>query len=131
MEYIKAFWDSCGMGILCTILTAIASYLGVCAKKLFQKYFDDKTKKAVAKTCVEAIEQLYKDLHGQEKYDKAAEAIVEMLNEKGITITDLELKMLIEATVNKFNEAFRKDYGFDTDDNTTIEGFKDSAKEEQ
>ena len=50
MEYIKAFWDSCGMGILCTILTAIASYLGVCAKKLFQKYFDDKTKKAVDNT---------------------------------------------------------------------------------
>lgn len=45
--------------------------------------------------------------------NKAAEAIVEMLNEKGITITDLELKMLIEATVSKFNEAFRKDYGFD------------------
>ena len=49
MEYIKAFWDSCGMGILCTILTAIASYLGVCAKKLFQKYFDDKTKKAASR----------------------------------------------------------------------------------
>lgn len=54
-----------------------------------------------------------------------------MLNEKGITITDLELKMLIEATVSKFNEAFRKDYGFDTDDNATIEGFKGSVKEEQ
>ena len=34
------------------------------------------------------------------------ESVSEMLTEKGITITDLELKMLIEAAVGEFNEVF-------------------------
>ena len=42
-----------------------------------------------------------------------------MLNEKGITITDLELRMLIEAAVAEFNEAFKQtevpEYDFDED----------------
>ena len=42
-----------------------------------------------------------------------------MLNEKGITVTDLELRMLIEAAVAEFNEAFKQtevpEYDFDED----------------
>jgi hypothetical protein len=97
-----------GLTILYAIATAVLGYLGHLAKKLATKYLNTKEKKSVAKTVVLAVEQIYKDLHGDEKLSKALEAAAEMLTEKGITVTDLELRMLIEATVAEFNDAFNK-----------------------
>ena len=109
MEFITMFVNEYGTAILYAILTAIAGYLGIWVKQLYTKYVNDKTKEAVVKTCVKAVEQLYKDLHGEEKYQEVVEAATAMLNEKGITITDLELKMLIESAVCEFNKAFKKE----------------------
>lgn len=108
MEFIKLFISEYGTTILYAVLTALAGYIGIFAKKLYTKYVNDKTKQAVAKTVVQAVEQIYKDLHGEEKLNKALEAASEMLAEKGITITDLEMRMLIEAAVAEFNNAFEK-----------------------
>ena len=100
-EFINTF--------LHAILTAIAGYIGIVVKALVTKYLNDKTKQAVAKTAVQFVEQVYKDLHGEDKLDKALAAFSEMLAEKGITVTDLEMRVLIEAAVAEFNEAFKKD----------------------
>ena len=54
------------------------------------------------------VEQVYKDLHGDEKLNEALTAASAMLAEKGITITDLELRVLIEAALAEFNGAFEK-----------------------
>lgn len=89
-------------------MTAIAGYLGIVIKNLYQKYINDKTKQDVAKTCVKAVEQIYKDLHGEEKLQKALESASEMLASKGITISDIELRILIEAAVAEFNDAFNR-----------------------
>lgn len=107
-EIFAEFFANYGMEILYLIFTAIAGYIGIVVKSLYQKYVNDATKKAVVKTCVQAVEQIYKDLHGEDKYNKVVESASEMLTEKGITITDLELKMLIEAAVGEFNKAFEK-----------------------
>lgn len=109
MEFITMFINEYGTAILYAILTALAGYLGIWVKQLYTKYINDKTKEAVVKTCVKAVEQLYKDLHGEEKYQEVVEAAAAMLNEKGITVTDLELKMLIESAVCEFNKAFEKE----------------------
>ena len=65
MEFIKNFISEYGTTILYAILTAIGGYLGIWAKKLYTKYVNDKTKQAVAKIVVQAVEQLYKDLRGE------------------------------------------------------------------
>lgn len=106
MDIFTQFINEYGTTILYTILTALAGYIGIWVKSLYTKYINDKTKQDVVKTCVSAVEQLYKDLHGEEKYNKVVESVSEMLMEKGITITDLELKMLIEAAVGEFNGVF-------------------------
>lgn len=103
-EFISAY----GPSILYAIITAIAGYIGVVVKNLYKKYIDDKTKKDVASTVVQAIEQIYKDLHGEEKLNKALENASEMLVIKGIEVSELELRMLIEAAVASFNDAFNK-----------------------
>lgn len=100
------FVSEYGNTILYTILTAIAGAFGMIIKNLYQKYINDKTKRAVAKTCVQAVEQIYSDLHGEAKYNKCVEAMSQMLAEKGIVITELEIKMLIEAAVGEFNKVF-------------------------
>lgn len=104
-DFFNEFLSDYGSQILYAILTAIAGYLGIFAKRLYSKYIDDQTKKSVIKTVVQAVNQLYKDLHGEDKYNKAVELASDMLIEKGISISELEIKMLIEAAVNEFNNS--------------------------
>ena len=102
------FIDAYGMQILYTIIVGIAGYIGIVIKNLVTKYINDKTKQAVAKTAVQFVEQVYKDFHGEEKLNEALTAASQMLAEKGITVTNLELRALIEAAVAEFNGAFKK-----------------------
>jgi hypothetical protein len=102
------FINQYGVEIMYAIITAVAGYIGIVVKNLCTKYINDKTKAAVAKTAVQFVEQVYKDLHGEEKLNAALEAASEMLTEKGITVSQLEMRVLIEAAVAEFNEAFKK-----------------------
>ena len=108
MQVINEFITMYGSTILYTIFIAIAGYIGIVLKNLYEKYINDKTKQDVVKTCVQAVKQIYKDLHGDEKLQKAVESASEMLANKGIVITDIELRMLIEAAVAEFNDAFNR-----------------------
>ena len=94
--------------VIAAAVTALAGFLGAQLKGLYQKHVNDKTKESVVRTCVKAVEQLYHDLSGPEKLEKAKEGIEDMLNEKGIPITELEMNLLIEAVVSEFNYGFAK-----------------------
>ena len=97
------FINTYGMEILGAILTALAGYIGVVVKGLVAKYINDQTKQAVAKTAVQFVEQVYKDLHGEDKLNEALVTASDMLAEKGITVSNLEMRVLIEAAVAEFN----------------------------
>lgn len=103
------FINTYGLELMYALLTALAGYLGIVIKNLYTKHINDKTKEAVAKTVVKGVEQIYKDLHGEEKLDVALSAASTMLTEKGIRVTELELRMLIEAALAEFNKAFNKE----------------------
>lgn len=102
------FLATYGMEILGAILTALAGYLGVVLKNLATKYLNDKTKRDVAKTCVQAVEQIFKDLHGEDKFNQALENASTILADKGILVSATEMRMLIESAVAEFNEVFSK-----------------------
>ena len=104
MDLFKEFINSYGVAILYTIVTAVFGYIGVVIKNLIQKYINDKTKKSIIKTCVQAVEQLYKDLHGQDKFDMCVDYASQMLENKGILISAIEIQMLIEAAVKEMND---------------------------
>lgn len=95
--------------IVSALLSAFAVWLGLELKKLAQKYVNTQTKKDVAKTVVQAVEQMYKDLHGDEKLNKAMERASVMLEEQGVHVTTLELRTLIEDAVGEFNGVFWAD----------------------
>lgn len=98
-----------GPSIIYTILTAIAGYIGIVLKNVCKRYLDEKTKKIVVDTVVKGVEQIHQDLKGNEKLDIAIDNAIEMLAIKGITVTELELRMLIEASVNEFNNNLSKE----------------------
>lgn len=104
----ETFFATYALPAIIALLTAAAGFIGTQIKKLYEKYINDKTKEAVVRTCVKAAEQLYHDLSGPEKLEKAKEGVVEMLNEKGIPISDLEMNLLIESVVSEFNYGFAK-----------------------
>lgn len=106
MNLFKEFINEYGVLILYTVITSIAGYIGLVLKNLYTKYVNDKIKKDVARTCVNAVEQIYKDLHGAEKLDMAISSASEMLAEKGIQISALELRMLIESALAELNKVF-------------------------
>ena len=104
---LTEFINQYGTTILYALVTAIGGYIGIAVKNLYEKYVNDKTKRMVAKSAVQFVEQVYKELHGEQKLNEALVAAEEMLAEKGIAISSLELRVLVEAAVAEFNDAFK------------------------
>lgn len=109
MNTFGEFIQQYGATILYTIITAILGYLGIAIKNLIAKYLNDKTKREIVRACVRAVEQMYKDLHGQEKVDKVVEYATEILMSKGIEISASEIKVLLEQFVQEMNQEINKD----------------------
>lgn len=97
-----------GNDIVALLVTAAFGTLGIIIKNLVKTYLNDDTKRAVAKTVVLFVEQCFTDLHGEEKLHAAMNRAAEVLTEKGISVSTVELETLIEAAVAEFNEAFKK-----------------------
>ncbi len=108
MGFFEYMINIYGDQILMLALTAFLGSLGYAAKKIYARHIDDDTKRAVAKTVVWFVEQVWRELHGPEKLRKALEKAEELLKKKGIDWDADEMEVLIEAAVAEFNEVFRK-----------------------
>ncbi len=106
MELFNQFMAQYGMELIGTVLLAVAGALGLIIKNLATKYLNDKTKQAVAKIVVQGVEQVYKDLHGEEKLNQALDMFADLLTEKGIQCSELEMRILLESAVGEFNKVF-------------------------
>lgn len=83
-----------------TILAGLLSWLGIKIHNYIDQKQRDEQVRAIIKSTVAYVEQLYKDLHGEEKLKKAEDSAREWLDEKGIKVSDTELRILIESFVN-------------------------------
>lgn len=106
--------------VLDIIVKAVLEILGVlvglavtfaCTKirSYFSKKQISKDKIEVARSTVLAVEQMYKDLQGAEKLEKALEMASSTLKSHKINVEATELRMLIESAVASFNEVFNKE----------------------
>lgn len=133
MKFLTEFIDNYGMTIVYALLTAIAGFIATKIKAIYEAKCDDETKKKVVRSCVKAVEQLYNDLGGAEKLERAKANIIQILELKGIVISELELDMLIEEVIAEFN--FERLWGNETtcsENEETVyydtEGDKDDLK---
>ena len=84
---------------LSTIITALAGYIATQIKNAYTKKVNTETAKTVVSDVVKFVQQVYADLNGPEKLQKAIEQASMILQEKGIKITETEINMLIESAV--------------------------------
>ena len=108
MELFNQFMSEYGIQIIGTALLSLAGTLAILLKNLATKYLNDKTKQSIAKIVVQAVEQVYKDLHGEDKLNEGLKMFSDLLTEKGIKISELEMRILLESAVGEFNESFKK-----------------------
>lgn len=99
------------MQILATILTAVASFVGMAIKCAYTKYIDTKTKKEIVGATVSYVEQVCKVLgiSGTEKFEKAKQKALEWFHEKGIKISDTELEIMIESAVQNLKNEINQE----------------------
>lgn len=89
-----------------TVVGAIASWVGVQLKKLYTEKVNTKEKQEVVESTVTYIQQVYWDLKGEEKLEKAVETASDWLTSKGINVSDSELRVLIESAVYNMKKGF-------------------------
>lgn len=99
------------VALVAAAITAIAGLIGAEVKKVYEKKVNTQVERDVAEQVVLAVEQTCKTLTGSEKLEKALEDLSARLELKGITVTELEMRSLIESAVASFNDAF---YTFST-----------------
>lgn len=120
MEYFVYCYGTEFIGL---ILCAIFGCLGIAANRIYKKHVNDETKRAIARDVVLFVEQVWHTIHGPEKLAKALETAEILLRKKGIPFDADEMKILIEAAVSEFNNAFYKTDDPDPVPDTVIEGF--------
>lgn len=101
MDWMTAL-NQCLDIILPSVASVVAILLGVLGSKIKQAYntkVQNETVKVVVEDVVKWAQQVYYDLEGPEKLQKALSEASTILNEKGITISESELNMLIESAV--------------------------------
>lgn len=116
------FVTTYGTQLLGLILCAVFGCLGHALKGMAAQYINDDTKRAVARTAAQFVEQTWKDIHGADKLRTALETAESLLVKRGIPFDADEMKILIEAAVGEFNDVFNAPLeipeGIDADDLT-------------
>lgn len=109
------FWELYGshiidavLGLVSAGLTAIAGYVALQLKNYINSKKENELIKNIVQTAVKAGEQMYKNVHGEEKFNLVFEGAADMLLQHGIQVSEFELKWLIESAVAEFNDAFNK-----------------------
>ncbi len=64
----------------------------------------------LAALAVRFVEQVYRDLEGEEKYEQAAGWLATQAGELGLKVTPDEIKGLIEAAVRAFKDEFGEEW---------------------
>ena len=90
------------------ILYFVFGLLILAANKYIKPILQNKVIAVIAKNVVMAVEQTYKDLHGDAKLRAALVHLSEILEEKNIHASEAEMIIMIEAAVAEFNEVFKK-----------------------
>lgn len=108
---LAEFFDNYLVEILATILTAVASFIGVQIKNAYVKHSADKQKKEIIDATVKFVEQTFKkgEKTSEEKKELAKQKALEWLNEKGLSASEIELDILIEACVNGLKNGLKSE----------------------
>ncbi|MBS4462294.1 hypothetical protein JXA27_06945 [Aerococcaceae bacterium zg-B36] len=97
------------------ILTAVIGVIGKYVRDIIVIKIEDIKKNTTATeqtiiqnvgmTTVQAVEQLFKDIHGEAKFKKALDIFLKEMNAIGINVTGSQARTVIEAAVLELQES--------------------------
>lgn len=97
------------MQLAVVIITGLVSVLTAKATAYFREkglLAKLEAKKKSVDIAVNAVEQIYYEEEGPERYKQARTRAIDLLNKQGITITEQELDTLIEAAVAGLKQGY-------------------------
>ena len=100
MELINTY----GLPILGVVMVAVFGMAGRFIFRAGRIWLDTQAKQEYARLAVRYVEQIFTDMHGQDKFKQALSACCKWLNAKHIKWTEAELTVIIEAAVEEMNE---------------------------
>lgn len=106
MELVTEIINAYGVKLLGAIMYIIFGAVAIVAKNLLARACNTEIKQNLAKTAVMAVEQMYKDIHGEDKLNAAMNLLSDRLKDYHINISTGEMKLLLEAAVGEFNQVF-------------------------
>ena len=94
------FTKDYGIGIIRSIVMGVLSYIALDLKKEYKKHIQDKTKKEVVDKVCNYVNEVYPNSTGEDKINIAITSTKEILKEKGIVISDLEIRVLLHNSIH-------------------------------
>ncbi len=82
---------------------AIISFIGLQIKKELKNWLSLREKKEIVKTCVLAVNRMYKDKTFEERYKLALDNITNILSSKKIVMSEFEIRLLMEEVYESIN----------------------------
>lgn len=104
MEWLKEWILYFGDSFLMLVLTVVMCLLGEGFRRIYRNSLNDETKKNIAELCVKATEQVFGGYSGENKNEKAKAGILSLLQQRGISVSEEELSILIESAVNELQQ---------------------------
>ena len=123
------------LALLVGIIGYLAKIAGIQVQRVADKYAIKAkldANKTIVDLAVKYVQQVFKEVDGETKYNEAKNKALEILSEKGIKITDAELNMLIEASVANFKQGMTEKVTLETPSiqaNVTASEVADKIKE--
>ena len=94
--------------VLIIVVGAVAGFAGMKVKNFYnQKEIKEtiENNKIIVGIAVDFAEQTYKALDGSERFEKAKDKAVAMMNERGIPVKEEEIDAMIEQAVLSFKNS--------------------------
>ena len=94
--------------ILIIVIGAVAGFAGMKVKNFYnQKEIKEtiENNKIIVGIAVDFAEQTYKALDGSERFEKAKDKAIAMMNERGIPVKEEEIDAMIEQAVLSFKNS--------------------------
>ena len=94
--------------VLVIVIGAVAGFAGMKVKNFYnQKEIKEtiENNKIIVGIAVDFAEQTYKALYGSERFEKAKDKAIAMMNERGIPVKEEEIDAMIEQAVLSFKNS--------------------------
>ena len=109
MDWTMFFEELIGMilPLLGSILAAVASVAAIKIKRMIESQATDETKSLIVGKVITFIDQTMRNATNSDKLNAALRTTHEWLSERNISVSDTELKILIESAVNAAHHGLR------------------------